>query len=99
MNYIERLKKESNNATDYIYKKIKLKNNTLEIVNIETITSSSDINNFILKRISYLDNLDEDNLKDFLYNYLKRYGYNITIPFKSDKIFYSCSLSSSILSL
>ncbi len=70
MNYIERLKKESNNATDYIYKKIKLKNNTLEIVNIETITSSSDINNFILKRISYLDNLDEDNLKDFLYNYL-----------------------------
>lgn len=70
MSYIERIKKDSNEADDYIYKEIKLKNNIINIINIETITSSEDINNFILKRISILDNLETDSLTDYLFNYL-----------------------------
>ncbi len=70
MNYIEKLKKESSMADDYIYKEIKIGSNLITSINIETITSSEDINNFILKRISYLENLDNNNLKEFLLNYL-----------------------------
>ena len=70
MNYIEKIKKESNSADDYIYKEIKLKNNKINTINIETITSSEDINNFILKRISILDNLETDSLTNYLFNYL-----------------------------
>ena len=47
MNYIEKLKKESSMADDYIYKEIKIGNNLITSINIETITSSEDINNFI----------------------------------------------------
>ena len=57
MTYIERIKNDSNNDDDYIYKTIKLGKNTIDIVNIETITSNSDRNNFRLKKISFLDNL------------------------------------------
>ncbi len=70
MTYLEKIKKESNNADDYIYKEIKIGNNLINTINIETITSSEDINNFILKRISILENLESDNLKDFLLNFL-----------------------------
>ncbi len=76
MTYIERLKNDSNNDDDYIYKTIKLGKNTIDIVNIETITSSSDINNFILKRISFLDNLKVNDLIDYLYNYLPTTSIN-----------------------
>ncbi len=70
MNYLELLKKESNNSSDYVYKTIRLNNHILNIINIETITSSNDINNFILKRISFLSDLKITDLENYLYNYL-----------------------------
>ncbi len=74
MNYIEKLKEEvkknDNLSDDFIFKSLKLNNNLIEIVNIETITSSDDINNFILKKISLLDKLETSNLTNYLFNYL-----------------------------
>ena len=70
MDYIEKLKQESNNSDDYIYKEIKLNKNIVNMINIETITSSNDINDFILKRISILNKLDYLNLEEFFLNYL-----------------------------
>ncbi len=85
MNYVKKIKEESQNADDYIYKTIKLDNNIIEIINIETITSSSDINNFILKRISYLNTLNSKNLLDFLYNYLPTTSISIIENYKTLK--------------
>ena len=70
MNYIDRIKQESNNAVDYLYKQIKLNNNIIDLISIETIASSSDINDFILKKISFLDNLNINDLEEYLFNYL-----------------------------
>lgn len=70
MDYVKKLKSESNLADDFIYKKIQIGENEVYLIHIETITSSDDINNFILKRISYLDKLSTDNLTEYLYNYL-----------------------------
>ena len=70
MNYTEKLKQETNKADDFIYKDIYLGKNHLELITIETIASSNDINNFILKRISFLDKLSVFDLTSYLYNYL-----------------------------
>lgn len=70
MDYVNKIKKESNNAVDYLYKEIKLNNNTINLISIETIASSSDINDFILKKISLLDNFNTDDLYEYLFNYL-----------------------------
>ena len=70
MDYIEKLKQESNNSDDYIYKEIKLNKNIVNTINIETITSSNDINDFILKRISILNKLNYPNLEEFFLNFL-----------------------------
>lgn len=70
MNYVDKIKQESNNAVDYLYKKITLNNNTIDLISIETIASSSDINDFILKKISLLDNFSTSDLEEYLYNYL-----------------------------
>ena len=70
MEYIDKLKQESNYADDFIYKKIKLNNHVIDLINIETITNSDNIHDFILKRISYLNNLEINDLEQYLYNYL-----------------------------
>lgn len=70
MNYTDKIKKDSNNASDYLYKEIKLNNNIINLISIETIASSNDINDFILKKISLLDNLNTIDLYEYLYNYL-----------------------------
>lgn len=70
MNYVDKIKKESNNAVDYLYKQIKINNNTIDLISIETIASSSDINDFILKKISFLDNFNTNDLYEYLFNYL-----------------------------
>lgn len=53
MNYIEKLKNETKNADDFVYKNIVIGSNKVDLINIESITSADDINNFILKRISF----------------------------------------------
>lgn len=70
MDLVEKIKLESNNCSDYVYKKITINNNIIDLINIETITSSDNINNFILKKISFLNELNTTNLTNYLYNYL-----------------------------
>ena len=70
MDYITKLKNETCECDDIIYKDIEIGNNLVNLISIETIASSTDINNFILKKISFLDKLRSDDLEDYLYNYL-----------------------------
>lgn len=70
MDYLDTLKRNSNNSFDYVYKTIKIKNHRIDLVNIETITSSDLINDFILKKLSYLNNYSGNDLEMFLLNYL-----------------------------
>jgi len=70
MNYIDLLKKEKIHIDDLIIKTINLKNNILNIINIETITSSNIINNFLLKNSFYLNKLDYNQLFNYILNYL-----------------------------
>ncbi|MBQ8891898.1 MAG: spore germination protein [Bacilli bacterium] len=67
MNYLYNLK---NKIDDLIIKEIKLKNNSLYVINIETITSSMDINAFILNKMILLENLDDNNLINYLLNFI-----------------------------
>ena len=70
MDYIKKLKKENNNTSDYIYKTIKLNNHVINLINIETITSSKDINNFILKKLILLNNFTLREIDNYLFNFL-----------------------------
>lgn len=70
MDYIKKIKTDTNNADDFIYKEVLIGNNKINLINIESITSGDSINNFILKRISFLNNLQANDLTEYLYNYL-----------------------------
>ena len=70
MEILKKLIDESKYADDIIIKRIEIGNNVLNIINIETITSSNDINEFILKKISYLKNIDNFDIKNYLFNNL-----------------------------
>ena len=70
MDYLKILKEKQKTIDDLIIKEIKLNNNILNIINIETIISTTDINEFILKKIVILKNLDEENLIKYLLNYM-----------------------------
>ena len=67
MNYLNKIKNDKN-IKDLIFKEIKINKEIINIIEIDTITNSFDINNFILKRISLLEK--EDNLYEYLYNNL-----------------------------
>ena len=66
MNYLERIKKDTKSINDLVFKEIKIKNNIITIISLETITSTSMINEFILKRITFLK--DSNNLINHLLN-------------------------------
>ena len=70
MNYIKILNNKKKDISDLSIKEIKTKYNTLNIINIETITNSFDINEFILKNLIYLNKLNEKKLTSYLLNYL-----------------------------
>lgn len=70
MDYLNKLKKLKEKMDDLIIKDIILKNNTLNIINIETLTSSNDINFFILEKLVLLENLDTNNLIKYLSNFI-----------------------------
>lgn len=70
MDYIELLKKEKQKSDDIIIREIKTNNNSIYIVSIETLSSSNDINLFLLKNISFLKEFEIHNLANFLYNSL-----------------------------
>ena len=69
MNYVDKIKDETNSSSDYVYKQININNNILDIICIETITSSDYINDYILKRLSYLNEETKDITKS-LFNLL-----------------------------
>jgi len=60
MDIIERIKKDTNKATDIIYKEITIKNQKVTLVYSEVLTSGYDISNVILKNISKIINEDID---------------------------------------
>lgn len=67
MNYLNELKKDFNNIQDLIIKEINYDNNIINVISIETITTSTNINDFILRNIVHIKT---QNIKEYLYNYL-----------------------------
>ncbi len=67
MNYLNELKKDFNNFQDLIIKEIIYDNNIINVISIETITTSTNINDFILRNIVHIKT---QNIKEYLYNYL-----------------------------
>lgn len=51
---LEKLKKDTNYASDIIYKEIKINNRKIYIVYSEVLSSGDDISKVILKNISYI---------------------------------------------
>lgn len=67
MSNLKKIKSDIN-MNDIVYKKIKIKNNFITIIAIDTIANTFNINNFILKRITILKK--QDNLYEYLFNHL-----------------------------
>ena len=81
MNIIDRIKKDTNNATDIIYKEIIIKNKKFTLVYSEVLTNSDDISNIILKTISKVinENIDVgDDLYQFFFNCIP--NHNVIKP-------------------
>lgn len=77
---LERLKKDTNNVSDLLYKDIQIKDQKIYILYSEVLTSSSDITDIILKNISKIieeDLLGKENLFTYLYNNIP--GHNRVI--------------------
>lgn len=71
MNTIDRIKKDTNYATDIIYKDITINENKITLVYSEVLTNGEDISNIILKNIAKI--IDEkidtgNNLYQFFFN-------------------------------
>ena len=85
MNLIDKLKKDTNNASDMIYKKIELSNHTIYFIYNEVLTSGDAINDFILKNIAFL--IDEEkkitDIYEFLYNSLPSHNVQKETEYQS----------------
>jgi len=74
---IERLKKDTNQVSDIIYKDIKISNQTITIIYSEVLTSSENITGILLRNISKIieeDLIKKEDLFSYLYNNLP--GHN-----------------------
>lgn len=77
---IERIKKDTNNAGDIIYKEIKIQNQTITLVYSEVLSSGGDISNVILKNIAKIIDERIEVSKDlFLFFYNSIPGHNVTM--------------------
>ena len=68
---LEKLKKDTNNASDIIYKEIKIQDKIITIVYSEVLANGEDISRVILKNISHIIEeklLGNENLFFYLYN-------------------------------
>ena len=65
MSIINKIYKSKNHMNDLQIKEIKYKNNILYVINIQTVSSSKDTNEFILK---YLSKFNNSSLKTFINN-------------------------------
>ena len=70
MSFIDNLKKDIKDTDDFIFKEISIGKNNITLIYVESIASSDNINNFILKKISFLDKLNSSDLTEYLYNFL-----------------------------
>lgn len=68
---IEKIKILTGNAPDITYKNINISNNTITLIYSNSVSSSSSINDFILRRIDEdKNNLNKDNMYDYFKNYI-----------------------------
>lgn len=67
MNFLKNIKNDFINYQDLIIKEIKVNESIIDIISIETITTSTSINDFILRNIN---NINSVNIQDYLYNKL-----------------------------
>ena len=70
MNYLDKLKIEKEHIDDLIIKPIKYQNKTIYIISIETLSSSSDINDVILYYFAYNEKFSNVNITDYLYQHI-----------------------------
>lgn len=68
MNILDKIKKDTNNAMDIIYKEININNETITLVYSDVLTSTTNISEMILKDITKLIN-SNTNLNTSLFNY------------------------------
>lgn len=72
---INLIKKKTGNAPDVTYKDYPLKNKTITLIYSNSVSSQTDINDFILRRLDE----DKDKIKDDeIFNYIKNYIPNNT---------------------
>ena len=69
MNIIDKIKKDTNNAFDIIYKEININNEIITLVYSEVLTNTSNITEMILKDISKIIN-NKTNINEDLFSYL-----------------------------
>ena len=69
MEFIEQLKKEKEHLDDLIIKTVTFPNLIIYLISLETITSSSDIEDFILKYLNYQNPINMD-VTNYLLNHL-----------------------------
>ena len=70
---IDRLKRETNQANDIIYKEILINDNKITLIYSDVLTSGADITNYILKNLSYIieqNLITNQNLYNYLFNNL-----------------------------
>ena len=65
-NIVERLKKDTNNVFDIIYRKISIDNKSIYIIFSDTLSDVNYINNYILKKITTISYTND--LFNTLYN-------------------------------
>ncbi len=83
---LESLKNEINQSDDIIFKKVKIKEQIIYLINIETLTNSNSIYEFILNKINFLEK-DNINLKNYLYYHLPTLSIKDIVTFNELKDF------------
>ncbi len=84
---IEQLKLKLGNSPDFVYKKLKVGNQSFYLIFTEVLTNTSGINDFILKNISYiLDQPIEGDIETFFMQYLP--DHNIKSVSSIDKMLF-----------
>lgn len=70
MDYINKIKLDSNNSSDYVYRTLNILNNRIDIIYIETIANTDDINDYILRKLTLLKNDNYSDFTDYVINSL-----------------------------
>lgn len=74
---INRLKKDTNNSSYIVYRQKYIKENKIDIIYNEVLTSQDKLSDFIFKSLDYIESIYDE--KDLLYDIIKNNIYNIKI--------------------